>query len=178
MMTGNVTSIARPYALAAYEYALAKNDLPAWEELLQTAAVVAEDPLIIRLMTIPSINKTQLADLFIDVLASELNDEKKNFIRLLAEHKRYVVLPEIARQFANLRAEHDKKVTVEVSSATPLDAKQQEKLIEALTKRLKLQVALNCNIDPDLLGGAVIRIGDKVIDGSVRGKLQRLFDFI
>jgi F-type H+-transporting ATPase subunit delta len=178
MMTGNVTSIARPYAIAAFECALAKNALPAWQELLQTAAIVSQDPLMIRIMASPDVNKTQLADLFCDVLTSELDAEKKNFICLLAEHKRFPVLPEMAKQFAQLRAEHEKQATVEVVSAVPLDAQQQAKLTEALAKRLHLTVSLTCSVNPELIGGAIVKMGDKVIDGSVRGKLQRLFDFI
>jgi F-type H+-transporting ATPase subunit delta len=178
MMTGNFTSIARPYAMAAFEYALAKNALPAWEELLQTAAVVAEDPLIALFMTSPEVSNAQLANLFCDVLNSELDTEKKNFLCLLAEHKRFAVLPAIAEQFKAHRAAHEKKVTVEVSSAVTLDAEQQQRLVQALTKRLHLQVTLSCTLDPSLLGGVIVRIGDKVIDGSVRGKLHRLIEFI
>lgn len=177
-MTGNVTSIARPYALAAFEYALEKKALPAWEEFLQMAAMVAQDSLIIRFMASPEITKNQLAELFCDVLTSSLNDEQKNFVHQLAEHKRLAVLPGIAEQFKKLRAAHDKQVTVDVTSAVPLNEIQQEKLAKALTKRLKLKVSLNCTVNPTLLGGAIIRAGDHVIDGSVRGKLNRLIDFI
>lgn len=178
MTTENYTSIARPYALAAFEYALAKKDLAAWDELLQTATVVAKDPLMIRLMNSPKVGNKQLADLFCDVLKSELDEEKENFIRLLSEHKRYAVLPEIADQFKQHRAIYEKKATVQVTSAVVLDAQQKAKLIEKLTKRLQLEVALECTVEPKLLGGAIIRIGDRVIDGSVRGKLHRMVDFI
>lgn len=178
MTTENYTSIARPYAMAAFEYALAKKALPAWEELLQTAAIVAEDPLMVRIMASPEVSTVQLADLFCDVLKSELDDEKKNFIRLLSEHKRFAVLPEITQQFKQHRAEYEKKATVSVTSAVALDAEQKAKLVQTLTKRLQLEVALNCTVDSDLLGGAVIRVGDRVIDGSVRGKLHRMIEFI
>jgi F-type H+-transporting ATPase subunit delta len=177
-MTGNFTSIARPYAFAAFEFALAKNALSAWEELLQAAALVAKDRLVVRLMASPAVNHKQLADLFCDVLASNLDDDRKNFIRLLAEHKRYAVLPEIAEQFVQYRAEHEKKVKVEVTSAIPLDEQQKSKLSQALAKRLQLQVTLACTVDPALLGGAIVRAGDMVIDGSVRGKLNRMIEFI
>lgn len=178
MMTGNFTSIARPYALAAFEFALAKNALPAWEELLKTAATVANDPLIIQFMASPDVDKDQLASLFCDVLASELDDSMKNFIHLLADHKRFAVLPAIAEQFHLHREKYEKNVTVDVSSAVPLDADQQKRLVQALTTRLKLQVTLQCTVDPLLIGGVTVRIGDKVIDGSVRGKLNRLTEFI
>jgi F-type H+-transporting ATPase subunit delta len=178
MTTENYTSIARPYAMADFEYALAKKALPAWEELLQTAAVVAQDPLMVRFMASPEVTKAQLADLFCDVLTSALDDEKRNFIRLLSLHNRFAVLPEITEQFKQYRAEHEKKATVSVISAVALDAEQKAKLVQKLTKRLQLEVTLECTIDPDLLGGAIIRVGDKVIDGSVRGKLHRMTEFI
>jgi F-type H+-transporting ATPase subunit delta len=177
-MTGSFTSIARPYALAAFEYALAKNALPAWEELLQTAATVAKDPLLIRLMATPEVSKKQLADLFCDVLVSNLDTERKNFITLLSEHKRFAVLPEIADQFRQYRAAHEKKIKVEVTSAVTLNEEQKQKLAEMLAKRFQLQVTLECTVDPELLGGAIIRAGDRVIDGSVRGKLNRMIEFI
>ena len=178
MMTGNFTSIARPYAMAAFEYALAKNALAEWEELLQTAATLAEDPMMSQFMANPGVNQEQLTQLFFDVLNSELDTEKKNFLSLLAENKRFAVLPAIAEQFKLRRAVQEKKTTVEVISAVELTAEQQQRLVQALTKRLNLAVTLNCTIDPSLLGGVVVRVGDKVIDGSVRGKLHRLIDFI
>jgi F-type H+-transporting ATPase subunit delta len=177
-MTGNFTSIARPYALAAFEYALAKNALPAWEELLQSAATVVEDPLIITFMASPEVSAQQLVELFCEVLASQLNEEQKNFIRLLAEHRRFSVLPDIVAQFKQYREAHEKTVTVDVASAIELDEKQKISLSQALEKRLQLKVTLVCTVDPDLLGGAIIRAGDKVIDGSVRGKLNRMIEFI
>lgn len=164
--------------MAAFEYALEQKTLPAWEEMLKTAAVVAEDPQIIQFMASPEVSKEQLAGLFCDVLTSSLDNEKKNFIKMLALHKRFPVLPEIAKQFAEYRAEHEKHVTVDVISAIPLDESQKTRLEQSLTKRLKLKVTLSCSVDADLLGGAIIRAGDKVIDGSVRGKLNRLIEFI
>lgn len=178
MTTENYTSIARPYAMAAFEYALAKKALPAWEEFLQMAAVIAEDPQMVRLMASPKVNKAQRADFFCELLKSQLDDEKKNFIYLLSEHNRFAVLPEIAKQYQLHRAEHEKKATVSVTSAVALDAQQRTKLVQQLTKRLQLEVTLNCTVDPTLLGGAIIRVGDRVIDGSVRGKLHRMIEFI
>jgi len=177
-MTGHFTSIARPYALAAFEYAMASKTLSSWEEFLNTAAVVANDPMIIRLMGSPEVDKKQLAELFCDVLTSMMDAEKKNFIFLLSEHQRFQALPAIAELFKQYRAEQEKKMTVEVTSAVPLNETQKANLIEALKKRLHVHVDLECTINPDLLGGAIIRAGDQVIDGSVRGKLNRMIEFI
>lgn len=177
-MTGNFTSIARPYAMAAFEYALAKNALPAWEVFLKNAAMIARNSSALQVMMNPEIKRSQVAALFSDILGSQLSVEQNHFLRLLAEHHRFAVLPEIAEQFILHRAEQEKKVTAHVTSANPLDAEQQAQLAQALTKRLQRQVTLDCKVDPDLLGGVTIRVGDKVIDGSVRGKLHRLVEFI
>ncbi len=178
MMTENFTSIARPYAMAAFEFALAKNALPAWEIFLADAAAIAKDSRIVQLMGNPKVSRDQLMSLFTDILGSRMDTEQKNFIHLIADHGRFAVLAEIFEQYKTHREEHDKRMTVFLTSAVPLSAEQQAKFAQAMTKRLKLQVSLQCTVDPELLGGAVIRAGDCVIDGSVRGKLHRLTDFI
>ncbi len=177
-MTANFTSIARPYALAAFEHALAKNTVPEWQSVLNKAAIVATDPQLVQFMASPEVETNQLADLFCNVLGSDLVKEQDNFIHLLAEHKRFAVLPEIAKQFKQHGEEHAKQVTVDVTSAVEFTEQQKARLKQVLEKRLKLQVTLACAIDPSLLGGAIIRAGDHVIDGSVRGKLNRLIEFI
>ena len=175
-MTGKLTTIARPYAAAAFEYALAKNALPAWENFLQSAALLVQDPSMTQLLESPKVTTTQRSELFCDVLASLLDTEKKNFIHLLAENKRLPLLPAIAELFANYRAAQEKSIAVHVVSAFALDESYQQKFVKALTERLQRHVSLDCKVDAALLGGAIIRAGDTVIDGSVRGKLNRLFE--
>lgn len=177
-MTANFTSIARPYALAAFEYAIANNVLSDWSAMLNQAALIATDTQLGQLMANPKVDANQLADLFCGVLGSRLVKEQANFIHLLAEHKRFVVLPEIAEQFRQYVEKYKKQATVNLVSAVELDEQQKARLKQALEKRLKLQVTLACAVDPDLLGGAIIRVGDSVIDGSVRGKLNRMIEFI
>lgn len=176
MITGELTTIARPYARAAFEVALANNALPEWEGMLHSAATMAEQGQIKLLLSSPEMSSRQIADLFVDVLTKVLDAERTHFIRLLAENKRLAVLPAIATLFAIYRAEYEKTMTVDVVSAIKLDDLYQEKLIKKLTQRLKRRVSLHCEVDPLLLGGAVIRAGDMVIDGSVRGKLNRLLE--
>ncbi len=179
MNTGSMTSIARPYALAAFEYALAKKELASWEKMLKTAATIVQNKLMTELLTSPKVTQNQIAEIFFDVLKSEqLDTEKKNFIRLLAVYKRLPVLPDIADLFSAYREAQEKMVTVEVFSAIPLDEVYRQKLSKALHARLKQQIDLQCKVDPALLGGVMVRVGDRVIDGTVRGKLTRLMDFI
>jgi F-type H+-transporting ATPase subunit delta len=178
MMTEQLTTIARPYALAAFEYAVDKHDLPGWSAMLRVAALIAEDKKIKSLLSSSAITKNQLAELFCDVIGKTIDAEKKNFIYLLAESDRLLILPEIEDLFTAYRQEFEKTISVQLVSAVPLDKAYEQKFIDALTRRLKRKVELHCEVDSSLLGGAMIRAGDKVIDGSIRGKLNRLIEFI
>ncbi|MES2217602.1 MAG: F0F1 ATP synthase subunit delta [Pseudomonadota bacterium] len=176
--SGKMTTIARPYAAASFEYAIAHQALPAWETFLQSAASITNDAAIKKLFASPNLQKQDLAELYCNLLQPQLDNEKKNFLRLLAENLRLEALPEIAKLFAEARAAAEKKITVTVTSAAPLDEKYQQTLIAALTKRLQREVELENEVDETLLGGVVVRAGDIVIDGSIRGKLLRLNEFI
>jgi F-type H+-transporting ATPase subunit delta len=175
-MIGDMTTLARPYATAAFEYALQKNMLSAWEGMLRSAAILVEQKEIVRLLSTPAVTKKKLADLFCEVLSSVLDTERKNFIRLLAEYNRLALLPDIAKLFSSYCADREKSITVQVTSAVTLDEKYQQKLAASLAKRLARQVTLQCKTDTSLLGGLIVRADDLVIDGSVRGKLNRLFE--
>lgn len=178
MSNGKLTTIARPYALAAFEVATAKKAVPAWDAMLQSAAVLVQNPLMQKLLGSPKATAPGLYALFCDILAKTLDTEKKNFLHLLADNKRLLALPDIAALFQAYRAAAEKTVTVEVTSAVPLEENYRSKLIKALHARLQRQIDLHCEVDPTLIGGAVIRAGDTVIDGSIRGKLARLIEFI
>src|SRR5579862_5132829 len=110
-MTGSMTTLARPYATAAFEYALQKNALPSWDGMLASAALLAKDKDVLSLLASPTVPKKKMADFFCDVLSAVLDPEKRNFIRLLAENHRLSVLPEIAGLFAMYRAEQEKRLT-------------------------------------------------------------------
>lgn len=178
MITEKLTTIARPYALAAFEYALDNHDLLSWEIMLQTAAEIVKNKMMAQLLNNPNVSSKELAEMVCDILAKakQSDEEKKNFIHLLVEYDRLAVLPEIAQLFASYRANYEKRINVEVTSAIPLDDKYQQKFVDALTRRLKRKVTLDCKVDAALLGGAMIRAGDTVIDGTVRGKLNRLLE--
>jgi F-type H+-transporting ATPase subunit delta len=171
-----MTTVARPYAAAAFEYALAKQDLPAWETMLQAAAQITQDASVVQLLLSPTVSKTELADFYCDILATQLDENRKNFIRLLAENGRLLILPEIAELVKKHKAAAEQTVVVQVSSAVPLDDAYQQKLMHSLAKRFQRQVSLQCKVDPTLIGGILIRADDTVIDGTVRGKLTRLLD--
>jgi F-type H+-transporting ATPase subunit delta len=172
-MAENIT-IARPYAQAIFSLAQEQGDLKGWSEMLQLAAAVATDAEMVAVIDSPRFDRSQLADLFINVCGDKLNDAGKNMIRVLAENDRLIVLPEVATLYEVERAAVEGTVVAVVTSAAPLSDAQQKNVAEALKKRLGREVTLECNIDESLLGGAIIRAGDMVIDGSVVGKLEKL----
>ena len=169
------TTVARPYARAAFEYASArKGGLKKWSGMLQLAASVSNDSAIRALLASPDHSAEEKADLFLAVCGNDCTKAGENFIRLLAENHRLGLLPEITRVFEELRAEEEKTVEAEMVSSFPVDDAQRDAIAAALSKRLNRDVVLNCKVDESLLGGAIIRAGDLVIDGSAQGKLAKL----
>jgi len=169
------TTIARPYAKAIFNHALAAKLLAEWSTTLHYLAEAVLQPDAERFISNPATSAESRAKLLLAVC--EGHSEKKmveNLVHMLAENKRLLVLPDIYTQFEALRAEQEKTLTANVSSFTELSSTEQKKLIESLSQRLQRQVTLEITIDKSLLGGAVIRAGDLVIDGSVRGKLNKL----
>jgi F-type H+-transporting ATPase subunit delta len=167
-------TIARPYAKAAFEYARDTKAFADWSQGFAIAAQVAADPRIAELIKNPELTAADHASLINDVAGDRLVPGLKNFVRVLAENHRLPLLPEIAAHFEFLRSQAENTVDVEVISAVALDAAQTEKLKQALDKRLKARVRMKNSVDAALLGGAVIRAGDLVIDGSLKGRLERL----
>jgi F-type H+-transporting ATPase subunit delta len=146
-------TIARPYAKAAFEYARGAKAFAEWSRGLRVAAQIAADPRVSALSKSPSLTAADLAGLVTDVGGADFNAGMQNFVRVLAENHRLLLLPEIA---------------------AALDAAQSESLERALMARLKRQVRMQNSVDSSLLGGAIVRAGDLVIDGSLKGRLERL----
>jgi F-type H+-transporting ATPase subunit delta len=167
-------TIARPYAKAAFEYARDANAFAEWSQGLKVAAEIVADPLVAPLTKDPQWSAADLVSLITDVAADKLNAGMQNFVRVLAENHRLLLLPEIAAHYEVLRSAVENTLDVEVISAVALDAAQQEKLKAALSTRLKRRVRMRNVVDSTLLGGALVRAGDLVIDGSLKGRLERL----
>ena len=168
------STVARPYAKALFELALERKRLGAWSEALALVAAVASDERVKKLLTSPHVTIEQLADLFIGIAGSKLDEAGRNFIRVLAANRRLDFLPEITAIYEKLKAAEENTVDVTVTSAVTLDREQQQKFSQAMSARLKRDVRLHCEVDSTLLGGAVLRADDLVIDGSLRGQLERL----
>jgi F-type H+-transporting ATPase subunit delta len=167
-------TIARPYAKAAFEAALPGRAFAPWSAGLHVAAEIAGDARVTKLIKNPEVPTADIAEFIIGVAGPALDAHVQNFVRVLAENHRLLLLPEILAHFEVMRAEVENTVDVEVISAVKLDPAQADKIAGALNARLKRRVNLRNSVDASLLGGAIIHAGDLVIDGSVKGRLQRL----
>lgn len=169
-------NMARPYALAAFEYARDKNEIEIWKRFLASATFIAQNSAVIRLLANPEIETSKLLHLFLEVLSSSITDEQKNFLKLLSQNKRFNLLPEINELFNHYLAALEKISKIRVVTALEIEEDFKQRLAQSLSKRIHHQVNLQTEVDPEILGGAIIHIGDRVIDGSIRGKLTRLLE--
>jgi F-type H+-transporting ATPase subunit delta len=167
-------TIARPYARAAFEEARAEQRLNEWSESLATAAIAIRDPRVEDLLGNPHVTPERLAAFLIDLVGPALGEHGANFVRTLAANHRLAYLPEIATLFEGMKDQAQGMADVTVTSAAALDGAQQQKLAASLERRLQRKVRLHTQINPQLIGGAVIRSGDLVIDGSLRTRLERI----
>ena len=162
-----LSNISRPYARAVFELAKAGADYSAWSEQLDMLAVVAADPNVGDLFNNPRVSRRELALVFTDVCGDRLDENVKNLVRLLAQNRRLHALPAIAEQYEHLRAEAEQTVQAELESALPVSDTQQQRIVEALSQRMGRRVELTVKTNEELLGGAVVRAGDLVIDLSL-----------
>lgn len=167
-------TIARPYAVAAYAYADEHGEVEQWSTLLNTLAVAVGDPALAAFIGHPKVSDGDRMGLLGDVLGDRLHDAGRNFLQALIEAERLEVAPQIAELFERRRAEAAGIVNVEVLSAYPLDDAQQGRIEKAIRERLGRSCRIEAGVDEHLIGGAVIRIGDSVIDLSLRGRLEGL----
>lgn len=182
MMSLDWITIARPYAKAVFEVAIdsekASQALKDWSDVLNKLAFIADQPEIVFFIKRPDVSPEEMVETFVDVaeLSHKEKDDQKRFVELLAQTGRLGALPAIQNLYEKLRADYEKTIEANVVSFDPLTDAQQESLAMALKTRLKRDVHLTVQIDKSLLGGAIVCAGDIVVDGSVRGKLNRLND--
>ena len=169
-----LSTLARPYAKAVFELARDQGKLAEWSALLAGIAAAVQDKQVAAAIGHPAVGRGQLADVLVQALGGDATAEAKNLLRLLAEYDRLKLAPMIAAQFEELRAEHERRVEVQIATAAPVDAAQQQALVAAVKKKLNRDVNVEWQTDPSLIAGARIRAGDTVIDGSISGELARL----
>lgn len=168
------STLARPYAEAVFRLADTAGKLPEWSDVLADLAKVAVDPAVEAAMGDPNLSAPKLAGLFIRILEGRLSREAENLVRVLAENRRLELLPQIAEQYEMLKNEREGIVEAEVISAFPMEDGQLSQLVTRLEQRTGKRVKPQVRIDPDLIAGVRVVIGDKVIDASVRAQLAAL----
>ncbi len=171
-MAENLT-LARPYAEAAFRLANTLKALDGWQEALGRMALVAADARTRDIAGNPKVASEQIVQFFLDI-AGKVGDEQKNFVRLLVDNERLLVLPEIYQLFAELKDEHEGVKQAYITSAFPLDDKAVKQLITDIEPRFKCKLKPSVSVNPELIGGVTIAVGDEVIDASVRGKLATM----
>ncbi|NIH15815.1 F0F1 ATP synthase subunit delta [Serratia symbiotica] len=170
-------TVARPYAKAAFDFAVEHQSLKRWQEMLAFSALVTRNEQISELLS-GAVPPETLSKMLIAVCGDQLDEYGQNFIHIMAENGRLQVLPAVLQQFIELRASLESIVEVDVLSASALSDEQLAKIVAAMEKRLTRKVKLNFKIDKSVLAGIIIHAGDMVIDGSVRGRLERLADVL
>ncbi|WP_272575739.1 F0F1 ATP synthase subunit delta [Providencia sp. PROV273] len=172
-----IVTVARPYAKAAFDFAVENQAVAKWQEMLAFTAEVTRNEQVGELLS-GSIAPETLAKTFISVCGDEIDEHVQNLIRVMADNGRLTTLPEVLTQFIQLRDSLESTIEVDVISANELSEQQSAKISAAMEKRLSRKVKLNCKIDKSVIAGVIIRAGDLVIDGSIRGRLERLTDVL
>jgi F-type H+-transporting ATPase subunit delta len=172
-MAENVT-VARPYAEAAFELARTGKSLGAWSEALGQMAAVAADPQMRQCIGDPKLSPSQLTLLFLEVVGTGISADQRNFVEVLVENERLGVLPEIHDVFERLKNGHEGRQDALITSAFPMDSATVTKLVADIEPRFGCKLKPTVQVDPELIGGVRVAVGDRVIDASVRGKLDAM----
>lgn len=169
-----LTTVSRPYANAVFTLAKKEKQLSQWSSMLALLSSASGDEKVRRLIESPEMANAVKAQRLIDICGDELDDRGRRFVRVLAENDRLDLFPSVAEQFELLKAQEERVLEVEVISAYPVSSAEEAGLKQALERKYERDVVLASRVDAALIGGAIIRAGDTVIDGSIRGKLEKL----
>jgi F-type H+-transporting ATPase subunit delta len=169
-----LATIARPYAEAMFRLAKEGNALAAWSEKLAFIAAVYQDPQMQAAIGNPKVTANDVERLMLAICGERIDAAARNMIQLLVRNRRLAVLPQICEQFEKLKLEDEGKLDAKISSAYPLDDAQCKHVVNLLSSRFKRKINATVTIDPELIGGIKVEVGDKVWDASVRGRLQTM----
>ncbi|HMK14064.1 MAG TPA: F0F1 ATP synthase subunit delta [Burkholderiales bacterium] len=172
-MAENVT-IARPYAEAVFRLAKEKNTLPQWGKMLALLQMVATEPQVVAYISNPNFSAQQIESLLLGICGEKLDGMGRNFVQVLARNDRLSLLPEIRELFEALKAEQEGVLEVKINSAFPLSKEQESELVQRLKNRYQRKVVTQLSVEPELIGGVIIAVGDHVLDATVRGKLETM----
>lgn len=167
-------TIARPYAQAAFEFAREQGDVAHWSGMLKLLRAIIANARMRPLLHDPRISDAQLYELVASIAGDSLSENGGNFVRILIRSERLQFMPEIADLYEAMLARAEGRVDVEVIAAYGLEKKQEEAIAAAMAERLGKKITVTGDTNESLIGGAVIRAGDSVIDASIRGRLNEL----
>lgn len=169
-----LATIARPYAEAVYRIAKQGNALQEWSDALAMIAGVYEDPQMQAAMANPKVGAADIERLLLAICGERINGVARNLIQLLVHNRRLMVVPEIREMFEQLKLQDEGKLDARISSAFPMADNQRDQVVNMLSTRFKRKINATVTVDPELIGGIKVEVGDKVWDASVRGKLQTM----
>ena len=172
------SSLARPYAKAIFELARDAGEYVQWSDQLQLLTMITQDADMVEVIHNPEVSEQQLAELVIDVAGEQLSEQGRNLVKLLAHNDRLAVVADINQQFLVLRDNAEQVIEAQLITATEVDDAQKKKIETALSSRLGKKIKLESSVDESLIGGAIVRAGDWVVDGSVKAQLQDLVSVI
>ncbi len=167
-------TVARPYAEAVYELATTAGTLDKWSDLLGFAATVAADPQMEKIVGNPKLTLAEQERTFLAICENRLDEQGKNLMHLLLENRRIRLLPAISTLFEEFKAAHTGTLEANITTAFPLSDADVSELVARLVTKFKRQIQPSVKLDPELIGGVRIEIGDVVFDASVRGQLQKM----
>jgi len=170
----SLTTLARPYAKAAFELARDEQALASWDNMLTLAGEMVTEETVAALLESPHVGQDEVVKILSGAAGEAFSTRFRDFLLVLAGNGRLSLLPPATRLFRQLREAEEKRLSVKVVSVVPLDEGQANRLREALARRFECEIELDNEIDKAVLGGAVVYAGDQVIDGSLRGKLEKL----
>ena len=169
-----ITTIARPYAEAVFKLAMAENSLGKWADVLSKMSVIADNPDMRAAIADPKLAGETLAALFFSVMNGSVDEQGKNFIRVLIENDRVSLLPEISLQFHDLKSKQEGVAEAEIISAFPMSDEELSGLTATLEKYFKRKIKPSVQIDKELIGGVKVTVGDEVFDASIKARLQSM----
>ena len=167
-------TIARPYAEAAFRLAREQGALERWSQMLQLLEMVVQDERIARAIGDPNLTRQQLENLVVGVCGEQLDGSGRNFVQVLVANDRLGVVPAVRTLFEDLKREQEGVLEAQITSAFALDDAQQSALVRRLETKYQRKVSVQVSVDLQLIGGVKIVVGDKVLDASVRGKLDAM----
>ena len=175
MAEAELSTVARPYARAAFSFALDQDGgLAHRSRMLQLLSAAVNESIVQAALDDPLLTMDDKTSFLFDLMGDDLSDQGRNFIGVLAEYDRLALIATVAEQFEVLKANHEKTLDVSVTSAYEVSEDDQQRLSDALSGKLQRDINLETDVDESLIGGVLIRAEDTVIDDTVRGRLTRL----